>query len=134
MLYLSRLYRIFALTTVFSTASVAQSGTGILTGTVKDKANGALARARVRVTSLEMGVGQETSTNDDGIYRLGSLVSGTYRVEVEANGFEKLIREPIVVEVGQVVSLNLTVQLGEVSETVTVTEGAPLAESQSSSI
>jgi hypothetical protein len=55
-------------------------------------------------------------------------------VEVEAAGFQKLVRRPVTVEVGQVIALDLAVELGKASETITVTESGPLTESQTSNV
>ena len=74
------------------------------------------------------------AANESGLYRAGSLIPGDYRLEVEAEGFEKLVRGPIALQVGQVVSVDLTLQLGKASETITVTEAAPLTESQTSTV
>jgi hypothetical protein len=73
-------------------------------------------------------------TNDAGIFRIGALVPGSYHVEIEADGFQKLVRGPLTLEVGQVLALNLELQLGKASETVNVTEAAPLVESQTSNV
>ncbi len=93
-----------------------------------------LASAKVKIVNEQTGTSFDTETNDAGLYRVGSLLPGIYRVEVETNGFERLVRRPVSLEVGQVVGLDLTLQLGQASETVTVTEAAPLTESQSSNI
>src|SRR5215471_3985337 len=87
-----------------SIIAAAQSGTSAITGTVKDSAEAVLATARVRITNLQTGTIQDATTNEAGLFRVGSLVPGKYRVEVEANGFQKLVREPITVEVGQIVA------------------------------
>jgi hypothetical protein len=119
---------------VFSLIAWGQSGTSTITGTIKDGVDAVLTGARVRVTNEVTDTKLETTTNEAGSYRVGSLLPGAYRLEVEANGFQKLIREAVTVEVGQVVALDLTLQVGQMTETVTVTEAAPLTESQSSTV
>src|SRR5713101_3865455 len=103
---------------------VAQNGSSTISGSVKDGTGAVLASAKVRIVNEQTGASFDTETND----------AGLYRVEVETNGFERLVRRPVSLEVGQVVGLDLTLQLGQASETVTVTEAAPLTESQSSNI
>lgn len=115
-------------------AAFAQSGSGAITGTVKDATGAPIPAAQVKATNAATGVSSTTTSNESGIYRAGSLVPGSYRVEVEAAGFERLSRSGVTVEVGQVVPLDLTLNVGAQSETMTVTEAAPLTESQSSNI
>src|SRR5262252_5003472 len=88
-----------------SMIAAAQSGTSTITGTVKDSAEAVVATARVRITNLQTGTIQDTTTNEAGLFRIGSLLPGTYRVEIQADGFQKLLRRPITVEVGQIVAL-----------------------------
>src|SRR3954447_26808552 len=103
-----------------ATSALAQSGTSAITGTVKDSTGSIFPAAAVRVLNEQSGTQQAISTNESGIYRAGSLVPGTYRIEVEAQGFQKLVRGPINVEVGQIIGLDLTLEVGSAAETVTV--------------
>src|SRR5262249_39928144 len=95
---------------------LAQSGTSGISGTVKDPGGSLVPDARVRVIHEQSGSAQATATNETGIFRAGSLVPGPYRVEVEATGFQKLVRGPVTLEVGQSIALDLTVELGKASE------------------
>ena len=65
---------------------------------------------------------------------MSALVPGHYRVEVDASGFDRIARGPITLQVGQTVAIDLTVEIGKQSESVLVTEAAPLTESQSSNV
>src|SRR4051794_3184922 len=112
----------------------AQSGSGTLTGTVKDATGAPVPAARIRIVNTASGVSVETISNAEGLYRASSLVPAAYRLEVDLPGFDRLVRTNVVVEVGQVVSLDLTLAVGAQTETMTVTEAAPLTDSQSSNI
>jgi hypothetical protein len=112
----------------------AQSGTSTITGTVKDATGAAVPAVRVKVVNEQSGALQSTLTNETGIFRVGSLMPGSYRIEAEAEGFQRLVRRPVTVEVGQVLALDLALELGKASETVNVTEAAPLTESQTSNV
>ena len=112
---------------------VGQSGTSSISGRIKDPADAVLTGAKVKVTNLDTGVHVETASNEAGLYRVPALVPGRYRVEVDAPGFNHLVRGPVTVEVSQNLELDLAVQLGEQSALVTVDEAAPLVESQTSS-
>ena len=114
--------------------AMAQSGSSTIGGTIKDATGSVIPRAKVRVINQLTGAQQASLTNEAGGYRAVSLVPGPYRVEVEADGFQKLVRGPVNLEVGQVMALDLTVELGKATETVTVTEAAPITESQTSNV
>jgi len=119
---------------IFPILAMAQSGSSAISGTVRDATGSAILNAKVKVMNEQTGSSQATATNETGLYRAGSLLPGLYRVEVEADGFQKLVRGPITLEVGQVVALDLALTLGKASEIVNVTEAAPLVESQTSNI
>src|SRR5438477_8031784 len=127
---MTKLVTLAALTAL---VAAAQSGNSSISGSIKDPADAAIAGATVKVTNLETGVHQETATNEVGLYRVAALVPGSYRVEVDAVGFDHLSRGPLNVQVSQSLALDLTVQLGQQSALVTVNEAAPLVESQTSS-
>src|SRR5436190_4587683 len=115
-------------------AGFAQSGSGTITGTIKDASGAPIPAVRVKIANTGSGVSVETVSNESGIYRAGSLVPAAYRVNVDAPGFEHLVRAGVVVEIGQIVALDITLTVGAQTETMTVTEAAPLTESQSSNI
>jgi hypothetical protein len=119
---------------LFFQYAFAQSGSGTITGTIKDASGAPIPAVRVKVANTASGVSVETVSNEAGIYRVASLVPAAYRLEVDAPGFERLLRTGVVVEVGQVVALDVTLNVGAQTETMTVTEAAPLTESQSSNI
>ena len=114
--------------------AIAQSGTSTIAGTVNDGTGSAIPAAKVTITNEQTGGTQSLLTNEAGLFRAGSLVPGAYRVEVEAHGFQKLLRKPIHLEVGQVIALDLQLELGKATETVTVTEAAPVTDSQTSNV
>ena len=118
----------------FSLVMWAQSGNSTISGTVKDATSAAVPDAKIKIVNLDSGVQLDTMTNEAGLYRVGALVPGRYRVEVDAAGFDRITRGPITLQVGQTVAIDLTVEIGKQSEAVMVTEAAPLTESQSSNV
>ena len=114
--------------------AMAQSGTTTIFGAVKDKSGASIPLAKVKISNQQTGGALSTLTNDAGLFRAGSLVPGPYRVEVEADGFQKLVRGPVALEVGEVAGLDFVLEVGAASETVNVTEAAPLTESQTSTV
>jgi hypothetical protein len=119
---------------VFAAAAFAQSGSSVISGNVKDPTGAVIPGAKIKVVNEATGVVVDSATNDQGLYRAASLVPGSYRVEVTMDGFDRLVRGPVVVEVGQVLALDLTLQVGQNNQTVTVSEAAPLVDSQSSNV
>ena len=106
--------------------AMAQSGSSVISGTVKDGTGSAVPGAKLKIVNEQSGASQDSLSNDEGLYRVGSLVPGSYRLEVESEGFQKLIRSAVTLEVGQVLALDLTLQLGQTSETVNISESAPV--------
>jgi Carboxypeptidase regulatory-like domain/TonB-dependent Receptor Plug Domain len=128
------IWRTLLLLTFSTFLAIAQSGSSVISGSVKDPGGASIPNARIKISNEQTGALIDSQTNDTGLYRAGSLVPGIYRIEVEADGFQKLVRRPVTLEVGQVIGLDLTLELGKASETITVTEAAPLTESQSSTV
>src|SRR5215472_13231792 len=129
-----RLLRVVALVVGFSSAGFAQTGTSVITGTVMDSSGGAIPSVDVTLTNQETGTKQQTLTNDTGSYRFAALPPGTYRIEAQLVGFERLSRGPITLQVSQTLAMDLTLQVGQIGQTVDVTEAAPLIESQTSDV
>jgi hypothetical protein len=105
-----------------------QSQEGRILGTVTDQSGGLVKGARVTITNVDTGVTRTLETNDAGDYVAPSLPPGPYKLVVEATGFKKIERGGIRLEVAKDIRLDLTMQPGSVSETVTVSEQIPLVE------
>src|SRR5215831_11654174 len=103
--------RVAFLIVALTVSAFGQSGTSAISGSVKDASGSAIPGAQVAVTNEKTGAAQSIITNETGIFRAGSLVPGTYKVEAEAEGFQKALRRPIELEVGQVIALDLTLDL-----------------------
>src|ERR1700726_958662 len=106
-----------------------QGSSGRILGTVTDQSGGVISGATVTVIDTQRGVARTLTTDDAGEYNAPTLIPGAYTVRVEAKGFKKLERENVVLEVGKDVRVDVTVQPGEQTQTVTVTESIPLVES-----
>ena len=117
-------------------ASVAlgQAGRGSVSGLVTDP-NGALVPgAKVILRNPATGTTQHTVTSGSGLYTFVSLNPGVYQVTATQTGFKTVTLEKITVSVDQVTQVNITLQVGAISETVTVTEGAELVEPSNSTV
>jgi hypothetical protein len=102
----------------------AQGGsTGAITGNVTDEKGGIVVGAKIIVTSVETGVQErELTSTGSGTFNIALLPPGHYRVEVTAQGFARFVAEKVVVRVTETSNVIVTLKVGQISETVTVTE------------
>jgi hypothetical protein len=106
----------------------AQGTAGKILGTVVDQSGGAIAGATVTVTDIDRGVPRTLTTGQAGEYTATNLLPGNYKVRAEAKGFKIFERSGIVLDVNAEVRVDLTMQPGEVSQTITVNEAVPMVE------
>ncbi|MFN7948105.1 MAG: TonB-dependent receptor [Blastocatellia bacterium] len=104
----------------------AQAIKGTLLGNVTDSSGAAAASASVTITETRTGVSNTTTANADGYYVFSNLQDGVYRVEATAQGFRKVIRDNIEVKVNTTLRIDLALEVGAVTDTVTITTEAPL--------
>ncbi|HEV2520813.1 MAG TPA: TonB-dependent receptor [Candidatus Acidoferrales bacterium] len=105
-----------------------QGSAGRILGTITDQSGGVVAGATVTVLDVDRGTSRVLTTDDAGAYNAPNLTPGNYTVRVEAKGFKRIERQKVVVEVGHEYRVDLIVQPGEQTQTVTVTEAVPLVE------
>jgi Carboxypeptidase regulatory-like domain/TonB dependent receptor len=105
------------------------SSTGVITGVVQNEKGEVVSNATVRAVNTGTNATREVTTSGEGVYEISQLVPGTYRVEVEAQGFSKSVQENVTVNVLQRTTINPMLKIGGVTEVVNVTgENAPLVE------
>ena len=115
-------------------AAVAQTETGsqsTIVGTVKDATGAAVPGAKVTVVNTGTQFLTEGSTNAEGNYYVPYLNPGTYRLTVAASGFKQFIREGFTLTAGETQRVDANLEVGALSENVTVTGEAPLLETES---
>jgi hypothetical protein len=111
-----------------------QSTYGSITGTVTDPSGAAIADARVTLTNLGTTEKRTQPTGADGLYSFVNLIPGNYRIEVEKAGFKRITQEPVVVQVQQTSKIDVSLPIGQATETVEVTSETPLLQSETSSL
>jgi len=128
--------RILTITAAFLLATVlfAQSDRGTLTGTVTDPANASVPGAKVTAKNTETGAVFETVTTPTGNYTLTSLPVGAYELTVEAAGFNRKTQQGLRVQVAQTVRVDVSLQIGSTTESVTVTANATLLRSENAEV
>ena len=111
-----------------------QGNAGRILGSITDQTGGVIAGATVTVTDTERGVARTLTTDEAGAYLAPSLIPGSYTVRAEAVGFKVVERRNILLEVGQEIRVDLTLQPGEQTQTITVTETIPLVETTNATL
>jgi hypothetical protein len=108
---------------------LAQDPRGVIQGRVTDASASPLPNATVKITNTATGLTTTLTTNEGGDYRAPYLNPGFYKLEAEAQGFAKLIRSEIQVRTTEVITLDLEMKVGQVSESVEVKAETPLLNS-----
>jgi hypothetical protein len=112
----------------------AQGVFGTISGTVQDAQGAVIPGASVVVTNVNTGVAREVVTNEVGLYSATSLVPGVYRVEAQMPGFKKAVVSDFTLELSASLKVNVTLEVGEVTEVVNVSSEAPLLTTQQSNL
>ena len=112
----------------------AQTTGAKLTGLVLDAAQAPIPEAKLRLTARDTGLLREAVTNEAGLYLIPNLPVGTYRLEVSKPDLQTAVVPELTVDVYQSVTLNLTLKVGSVSESVTVSAEGNLLDSESSQL
>src|ERR1700693_1826775 len=110
---------------IFGVRLSAQTSYGTIAGTVTDASGAAVGDAEVTITNIASGEKRVQSTSSDGFYNFVNLIPGTYRVEAEKSGFKRAVHTDVIVDVDQTVRIDLTLQVGEASQTIEVTGETP---------
>lgn len=117
----------------FSTPASGQS-TGVISGTVTDPSGAAIVQAKVVVRNPAKGQEWSITTDARGNYQVVSLPFGQYQVEVQAQGFQTKVSNDVTVEVAKVSTLNIKLEVGEVSQSITVSAETPPIEASTQSV
>lgn len=113
---------------------IGQTEKGSIVGVVTDPNGSAVSNATVTITDLGTKTTQTFTTNSEGIYNAPFLNPGTYEVSATGAGFSKTVVSNVVVSVGSRVGVNLELKVGDVAETVTVEDAAPLVQTENANI
>ena len=111
-----------------------QGNVGRILGSVTDQSGGVIAGATVTVLDVQRGITRTLTTDQAGEYLASNLLPGTYTVRGEGKGFKTVERQKISLEVGQDIRVDLSLQPGEQTQTITVTEELPLVETTNATL
>ena len=129
-MHITKVYRVFVCTLILVVLGQgfiqAQTSTAKVTGTVTDPSGAVVPSVKVAIVNVATQFRDETTTNDSGIYTISFLNPGSYELRGEAEGFRRYVRENIVLETGQVATFDIALELGAVTDVVSVTAETPL--------
>jgi hypothetical protein len=105
-----------------------------ISGLVSDPSGGLVPNARVTATHVDTGLVRTALSGPDGIYALPNLPVGSYRLEVQASGFESYVQTGILLQVSNNVTINVTLHVGQVRQEVQVSANAAMLQTQTTSV
>jgi hypothetical protein len=116
-----------------NSSAFAQSSYGRLTGRITDQQSAVAVGARIALTQLETNIKIHGESNSEGLFDFPNLLPGPYQMTVTLDGFKKYTRSGLSVRVGDILALDVQLEVGAVTESVSVTAEAPLLETSSAS-
>ena len=119
---------------ICSPVMFAQSTGGRIRGTVTDPSGATVAAANVVITNQANGSQRNTQTGTNGEYIFLEVPVGTYEIEVNQTGFKKYLRKGIALDLNQIVTVDIALQVGTASETIEVTGAPPLVDTTSTQL
>jgi hypothetical protein len=119
---------------LIATTAVAQSDHGTLAGTILDSTGAVVPNATITVTGAESGTVYNAVSSSSGAYRIQDMKLEAYNVKVAVTGFKTAERTGVVIQVNTVSALDITLETGDVKETMTVVADAPTLQTESSEI
>src|SRR6516162_9314991 len=111
-----------------------QSDRGAITGTLTDPSGAVIAAAKIEVRNVDNGATYAGGTTATGNFELPQLPTGNYELTVTADGFKRYVKQNIFIPVAQIVRIDVTLEVGSTTDTVTVMELAPLLKTESGEI
>ena len=128
-----RTFAALAISLAIAVTAAGQEFRGAITGRVNDKSGGVLPGVTVTATNVATNVSSTTVTTGEGLFTIPYLIPGTYTVAAELSGFKKAVREGLDVRIGDRLVVDLSLEVGQLEETVLVTATSPLLEMGSAS-
>src|ERR1700733_205932 len=118
----------------FAPIIAAQSTGGRIRGTVSDPSGAAVVGAKVTLINEATNVSRDVDTGTNGEYLLVEVPIGSYEIDVTQQGFKKYVRKGVALDLNEVISVDITLQLGTTAETVEVTGAPPVVDTTSTQL
>lgn len=126
---------VFGILLAIPIIGIAQVTTANIVGTVSDPSGGQIPNAKVTARNVDTGLTRTVMSGEDGNYRIESLPVGNYTIEVAAStGFKKAFKSDIVLQVNDTARVDFVLEVGQVNETVTITDETPQVNTSSAEL
>src|SRR5260370_23009947 len=119
---------------IMATNAWAQSTSGTITGRVTDPGKAVLPGTRITLINAGTNITRSATTDQGGGYVMSNVPPGDYRIQVEKDGVKRVIKPGVIVHVQDMLEINFEMAIGALSESVTVTGGAPLVNTQDAAV
>jgi Carboxypeptidase regulatory-like domain len=116
---------------LYALSAYAQSGSGTITGTISDAAGAVIPNAPVEVKNIQTSAVYTGASSGTGNYTIAELPTGTYTLTATAPGFKKDVHENIPIPVSQTVRVDVLLQVGAASDSITISSEAPVLKTES---
>ena len=126
--------KVIALMFLFSSAALAQTATGTISGVVSDESGAVVPGVSVTINDVDTGFSTAVTTNSVGRYYAPALTSGHYEIQAQMDGFETVLRRGLQLTAGSELVINLALKVGQVAQRTVVTAEAPIVETASSTL
>jgi hypothetical protein len=117
-----------------SSLGLAQAPTAQVTGAVTDPSGAGIPNVKIIVTNVDTNVVRESVSNSEGYYTVPFLPPGNYRIQVRKDGFRSVTRSRLVLAIDQNARIDLTLELGSVSDSVEVVAATPAVERETAAM
>src|SRR5208282_956576 len=124
----------FAMGLLTGSTALGQTTFGSVAGTVTDPSGAVVPGVQVTLTNLGTNTVTTTKTNAAGIYEVVNVQPGEYRIDMEESGFKHFSRSPVVVQTQQSYRIDVTMEMGSVTESINVAAATPMLQPQTSSL
>lgn len=112
----------------------AQGERGTFNGTVADPSGAVIGGVMVKAVNVGTNIEVAVKTTDAGVYRMPYLLPGTYKISVTAPGFKSAVRENVVLSVAQTLTVDFQMEVGQITDSVTISSEPPLLETGTAEI
>ena len=119
---------------VFCSVAVGQRTAASISGALTDASGALVPNAEVVATAVATDKSVSVASNSQGFYLISDLAPGSYRLRVEASGFEKYEQTGIVLQVGQAATVNVTLKVGSETQKITVSGEPPLVDTRNQTV
>src|SRR5215469_15391304 len=129
-----KLYSLFLVVALFAARVHGQATSGDVVGLVLDPSGAPIPGASVHAVNTATGLELSVVANTSGQYRLANLAAGTYEIQASASGFSPAVVRKVELELNSIASVNISLQIGQVASSLSVTDAAPLIDTSTAQI